>query len=166
MSELPALTYNFLSYFESFDNKNKILVEIGSGESTIYWQNRFKTIYSYDNDAEYLNIVNNKIDKTKTSLFLFDRNIFSNLDFRNHISVADYIIIDNNPNFIDRFYFCRFARQFKKDDSVIILDNGESNRRAYEYLIRNFYCKDFPGKNKKEQITVTSVFGNLREQPL
>ena len=41
---------------------------------------------------------------------------------------------------------------------MIILDNGTWNIEAYQYMFDNFFCLDFPGQNKYNEVTVTSIF--------
>jgi hypothetical protein len=156
---VPLLTFNFLDYFKKCNLKNKICVEIGSGDSTIYWSNYFKKIISYENDLEYFKNSKKKIKNiSNVELFKFDKNIFKNLNFKKNIKEADFIIIDNNPNFIKREDFCIFSKENKKKESSIILDNGTWNLNAYHYMYNNFFCRDFPGINKNNEITVTSLF--------
>lgn len=156
---IPLLTYDFLNYFEKYNLKDKICVEIGSGDSTIYWSNFFKKIISYENDLNYLNIIKEKIKNIlNVEILKLEKNIFNDINFKKNINEADVIIIDNHPAFIKRKDFCVFAKENKKEESLIILDNGTWNIDAYDYLIKNFFCLDFPGLNKENELTVTSLF--------
>ena len=83
---------------------------------------------------------------------------------KKNINDADVIIIDNDPTFINRKNFCIFAKENKKEKSVIILDNGNWNIEAYNYLIKIFFCCDFPGLNKTNELTVTSLFFEERKK--
>jgi hypothetical protein len=156
---IPLLTYDFLNYFKKYNLKNKICVEIGSGDSTVYWSNYFKKIISYENNLNYFNDVK---EKTKNILNVevlkYEKNIFNDINFKKNIYEADIIIIDNNPNYLNRKDFCVFAKENKKKESMIVLDNGTWNTDAYQYMLDNFFCQDFPGKNKSNQATVTSIF--------
>ena len=51
----PNLTNSFVSFFiNSFrDLKDKTLLEIGSGESTVYWSNYFGQVCSYEDDPQW-----------------------------------------------------------------------------------------------------------------
>lgn len=158
----PLLTYNFLNYFVNDSLKNKTLLEIGSGDSTLFWENHFAKVISYDDNSSIHNELKSKINNTKTNLNLFDRNIFNDYKFLNDVQEADHIIIDNNPNTIDRYYFCDFVKKYKKDNCSIILDNGTWNLSAYNCLLQDFFCKDFPGFNKLNELTVTTIFDEKR----
>jgi hypothetical protein len=156
---IPRLTYDFIDHFKKYDLKDKICVEIGSGNSTIYWSNYFKKIISYENDLNYFNDIKQKTkNMLNVEILKFEKNIFYDVNFKKNINEADVIIIDNNPAFIDRKNFCVFAKENKKEESLIVLDNGTWNIDAYDYLIKNFFCLDFPGINKNNKLTVTSLF--------
>jgi hypothetical protein len=156
---IPTLTYDFINYFKKYDLKDKICVEIGSGDSTFYWSNYFKKIISYENDLNYFNDIKQKTkNMLNVEILKFEKNIFYDVFFKKNIYEADVIIIDNNPAFIDRKDFCVFAKENKKEESLIVLDNGTWNIDAYDYLIKNFFCLDFPGINKNNMLTVTSLF--------
>ena len=46
----------------------------------------------------------------------------------------------------------------KNIKAQIVLDNGTWNFDAYMFLKENYYCRDFPGVNKANENTVTSLF--------
>lgn len=156
---IPLLTTNFLNHFNKSYLKDKICLEIGSGDSTIYWSKYFKKIISYEHDVLFFNKIKKETNKiSNIKIFKFKKNIFNSSTFKKHIHIADVIIIDNDPKFIDRKNFCIFAKENKKEESIIVLDNGTWNKEAYQYMFDNFFCLDFPGKNKYNELTVTSIF--------
>jgi len=157
-SPMPLLTYDFLNYFVNDSLKSKTLLEIGSGDSTLFWQTYFGKVLTYEHDPNYYNSLKDKINNNITELNLFDIHVFNDSKFRNDVNLADYIIIDNDPNYVDRYHFCKFVVENKKHNSSIILDNGTWNLSAYKYLNQYFFCKDFPGINRDNEITVTSIF--------
>jgi hypothetical protein len=93
-----------------------------------------------------------------------EKNIFNDLDFKKNINEADITIIDNNPKYIKRKDFCIFVKENKNKNGMIVLDNGTWNIDAYDYLIKNFFCLDFPGVNKENELTVTSLFFEERKK--
>jgi len=131
----PLLTYDFIDFFSKQELKDKTLVEIGAGESTLYWEEKFNRVISYEHDSVYFNKIKKELKKKTTQLNLFDRNIFSDKKFLENVKIADYIMIDNNPNYISRYNFSLYVAQNKKKISSIILDNGLWNLEAYNYLI-------------------------------
>ena len=161
---LPGMTFKFLEYFNKFNFKDKICLEIGSGDSTIYWSYHFKKVISYEHDLEWIKKIKKEyetIQRYNIKLIHYDKDIFINEKFKKNISEADCIIIDNDPYFIKRDEFCFFTKLYRKKDSLIVLDNGTWNLHAYDYMQRNFFSKDFPGaefKNENNKKTVTTLF--------
>jgi len=156
---IPKLTFSFLEYFIFLDLKNKNFLEIGAGESTLFWEKYFKTIISYEDNENYYNFLKNQINSNKTKLkFFYNTDDFLNKQFYKEIYESDYIMIDNNPNNIDRLFFCELVTNKKNPNSCIILDNGNWNVKAYNFLCKKFLVKDFYGLNKNFEQTVTSIF--------
>ena len=161
----PLLSPEFLDWIKKGNFSKSTILEIGSGESTLFFSNYFKYVHSFEDDPEWL-------DKTKKNIELvdnveinkFDNTIFNNEDFIYKISNSDVILIDNNPKNIGRHEFAYFVHHHKKKGSIIILDNGDWNIDAYEFLRSKYYCLDFLRKDKREdnQLTQTSVFFHLR----
>ena len=160
---LPLLTYDFIEYMSQKKLDDKILVEIGSGDSTLYWETKFKKVISYENNHFFYEKILKTKSKESTEIKLFDQTIFYSNNFLNDVRKADYIIIDNRPDFISRYDFSVFCKKNMKLGSSIVLDNGTWNLEAYSYLVNQFFVKDFPGKNKNSELTVTSIFEKLRD---
>ena len=163
-NKLPLLTYDFINFFSKQKLKDKTLVEIGAGESTLYWEKKFNRVISYEHDLFYFDQIKKKLKKKTTQLHLFNKYILTNKKFLENVKIADYIIIDNNPNYISRYDFSLCVTKNKKKTSSIILDNGLWNLDAYNYLRDNFFVKDFPGLNKSKELTVTSIFSVFKDQ--
>ena len=49
----PLLSKEFIDYFLKLDLKNKNLVEIGIGPSTLFWGKYFKQINGFEIDLNY-----------------------------------------------------------------------------------------------------------------
>ena len=156
----PLLTKNFIEFFIKKDLSEKVLLELGSGVSTIFWADYFKEVYSYESDPNWIQKLKNEYGIPKNvELNEVNKNtIFSDSKFLDYVKNCDYIIIDNNPNFISREYYARYVTTHKKEDSQIILDNGTWNYDAYTFLLDTFFCRDFPGVNVDNRPTVTSLF--------
>ena len=52
---IPLLTETFLNYLKKLNIKNKKYLEIGSGDSTIYFSRYFKSVSSLEHDEEWFN---------------------------------------------------------------------------------------------------------------
>lgn len=156
-SVIPRLTTSFISYLKQFDLKDEILLELGSGDSTIYFSKFFKKVISYENDMKYLNTIK-KLKLKNVSLFHLKKEIGKDKTFIKNAEKADLIIIDNDAEYISRLYFAKLFHDNKNITAVIVLDNGNWNFNAYMFLKENYYCRDFPGINKVNENTVTSLF--------
>lgn len=150
----PNLTESFLNYFLKKDLKNKTLLEIGSGNSFLFWKKIFKTVYAYEDSKEYF----------IKGMFQLDKHYENNKFLKKHIEDSDYAIIDNNPNNgITRYDFvCFLLKQINKD-IIIILDNSNWHMKAYNLLTSIYFNKDFPGLNKNKELTVTSLFETKKD---
>ena len=160
----PLLTHNFVKYFTKKDLKNKTLLELGSGLSTIFWADYFKEVYSYESDPNWIEKLKNEygIPKNVEINEVNSNTIFKDSKFLDYIKNCDYIIIDNNPDFIPREDYAQYVITHKKEDSQIILDNGEGNINAYKLLLDHFFCRDFPGTNMNNEWELTSLFFGWR----
>ena len=153
----PLLTKNFLRYFNKLKTKTKTYLEIGSGDSTIYFSKHFKKVISLENDKTFFNKMSNNKPKN-VDLKLFNKENIGNLLKTELDKKPNYVMIDNNPNYISRFDIAKFIHFNKKNDCIILLDNGTWNMQAFMFLRTNYYCMDFPGLNKYNENTVTSIF--------
>tara|TARA_R100000541_G_scaffold4223_1_gene11584 strand:+ start:746 stop:1294 length:549 start_codon:yes stop_codon:yes gene_type:complete len=156
-SVIPRLTTSFISYLKTIDLKNKTLLELGSGDSTIYFSKIFKKTISYENNTEYLNTIK-KLKLKNVNLFCLKKETGKQKRFIKHAEKADLIIIDNDAEYISRLYFAKLFYNNKNIKAQIVLDNGTWNFDAYMFLKENYYCRDFPGVNKANENTVTSLF--------
>jgi hypothetical protein len=160
----PNLSIGFLEWVKSKDFSNSTILEIGSGESTFFFTKKFKQVYSYESNIDYFNslkIQTNNIDNV--SLSLFNKNIFNNLEFKEKVIQSDVILIDNDPWFIPRHEFAYFIDLYKKKETLIILDNGDWNLEAYEFLRKKYYCHDFL-RREENLLTQTTIFFYPRER--
>jgi len=156
----PALSPDFLNWIKENNFLNKSILEIGSGESTLFFSQYFHQVYSFEDDEKWIKKMKLNLLPSNVDLQLFDNNIFQNLTFKEKVFKSDVILIDNNCNNIPREDFAFFIHKNKNPNSIIVLDNGEWNYYAYEFLRSHYYCYDFLRKDKREEnsLTQTTVF--------
>ena len=157
IKDKPLLTKPFLNYFKTVDNKDKTYLEIGSGYSTLYFAKYFKKVVSFENDKKWFNKIKKQKPKN-VDLKLFNKKNIGDLLIKELDKKPDYVMIDNDPSYINRFDFAKFVDENKKNDFVILLDNGLWNLDAFNYLRQRYLCLDFFGKRYDDKVSVTSVF--------
>lgn len=50
---IPCYTYSAIEYINQLNLKDKIIIEYGSGSSTIYWASRCKKLISIEDDLDW-----------------------------------------------------------------------------------------------------------------
>jgi len=152
----PLLTKPFLDYLTKVKTNNKTLLEIGSGNSTVFFENIFRKVISLEDNQIWYDKVFKKCKKADLIMFN-QKNIYPTLnDCLNRR--PHYILIDNDPTNISRLDLAEFVHLNKDYGSMIILDNGEKNLEAYSLLKSNYYCLDFVGQRYDKKTSVTSLF--------
>lgn len=167
MNENPRLSKEFLDWITQQNCSEKVILEIGAGKSTTFFSKFFKEVYTFEDNLEWFENVKTDIKNTNATninlFFLEKENVFKK-EFKDIIKKSDYFLIDNQPNNVTkltRFDFAKLFHTYKNPDSIIILDNGEWNLDAYEYLRNRYYCIDFP-RMQDDMMTETTIFFKLR----
>ena len=155
----PLLTKPFLKFFKKLKTKNKTYLEIGSGNSTLYFSKHFKRVISLEDDRTWFDKINNNKPEN-VELHLFSKNNINNLLKTKLAEKPDYIMIDNNPHYISRLEIANLVHFNKQNNCIIILDNGPWNLPAFSFLRDNYFNLDFVGKRYDDEISTTSIFFN------
>ena len=155
----PLLTNNFLDYFLKLNLKDKTFLEIGAGDSTIFFSKIFKKMASFEDDETIFNNLK-KLNMSNVRMFLFNDTNIENLLVPCLYESSLIILIDNNPNKTTRIKVAKLVHKHIKKDAIIILDNGEKNLDAYWFLKSRYYCLDFPGKRYDNTYSLTTMFFN------
>lgn len=164
----PILSDGFVNWIDSNNFEDKIILELGSGYSTLFFSKKFKCVYSFENDAYWRSLIQTELDKSNiknVNILELKNDIIANELFIELVKVADVFLIDNNPNILSREKLVYFIEANKKNKSIIILDNGEWHLDSYEFLRKNYYCLDFLRYDRKK-LTQTSVFFHKRNSSL
>ena len=154
----PLLAPEFLDWVKNQNFNDSIILELGSGASTFFFSKFFKQVISYESRENFYNsiLIDIKFNNiTNIDLYFQTPNLFSDLSFIDRIKLADVILIDND--YIPRINMAQIVNDFKKENSIIVLDNGTRNMYAYQFLKDNYYSIDFL-REDEDGITETSVF--------
>lgn len=135
---IPWVTYSFIDFIKERLNKQHVVFEFGSGNSTFFYAKYAQSVFSVEHDKTWLN----KIVQTKPQNSTM---IFSELE-----SGGDYckkpLTLDNKFSLIivdgrDRVNCCKQAVGALLDDGVIVLDDSE--RPVYKEGIEFLLNKGF-----------------------
>ena len=122
-------TYPAIEYIRQLDFTDKAVFEYGSGNSTLFWQNRCREVIATEDNEEWYNRIKTKLpDDVKYNL-LVDQDAYVN-SINNYETQFDIIVIDGSHR-----YQCAGAALNKlKDDGIIILDNSDWYEKTSERL--------------------------------
>ena len=115
-------SYPAIDYLETLDFKNIIVLEFGSGQSTLWWQQRCLKISSFENDKKWFDHIQKHIN-INNSLNLIQNNKLSN----QQLSIVksekfDVLIIDGS---YDRFEALNLSINYLSEKGIVIIDNSE-----------------------------------------
>ena len=150
---LPWFTYSSIEYLNQLDLSKLTMLEWGAGNSSIFFSNRVKEIYSIEHDKEWYNNVKDKAIKNQT-LFLENKSYASlPLDLNRQF---DIILIDG----IKRDECTMSSLKILKTGGIIILDNSDRYPNLAKILRDNDLLEvDFHGFGPINDYTwTTSIF--------
>lgn len=155
VEQLPLLTWSFLDFLRTLDIYDKHLVELGSGNSTLYLSKVFKSVTSFETNEKWFNELHPKVSKNVKLNHISEHNLI-NLDYA--FSKNDWLLVD----------FAGHRSQFIKNlfdtastiPSQIILDNADWYRNGAEILINNGFVElpFFGFKSGQTHLSYTSLF--------
>ena len=126
---IPWLTYSFIDFIETRSDcfSSKDLFEYGAGNSTLYFSNYFKSVYSVEHDKSWYN----KLSETAPNN---SKIFYSQLDYNEVYSKFiskfnksfDFIVVDGR----DRVNCIKNSVGCLKDDGCLVLDDSE--RSSYQ----------------------------------
>jgi len=167
----PLLTKTFLKFFLNLKLSDKTYLEIGSGDSTIFFSKVFKHVIAFEDDLSWFLSLQKKTLENTTLEFFKKETVFETcipctgvsnklIKYLNQPNLI--VMIDNHPGRVSRLKFAEFIDKHKQKDTVIILDNGDKadNFEATAFLKSKYYCLDFPGKYFDGSFGLTSIFFN------
>jgi hypothetical protein len=120
---IPWVTYSFIKFSESYLSQNHEIFEFGSGNSTLYYSKKVKSVYSVEHDLIWYNkLLTNKPDNVTL--------VYKNLDESYEESINesertfDLIIIDGRR----RINCIEKSIKYLKPFGLIVLDDSEREK--------------------------------------
>ena len=152
----PLLTSSFLDWFETQKWNKLKLLELGSGNSTLYFSKFFESITSYETDQSWFDkliikkLTNVNLIKVDSIIKNFEDNNLKNLDN------FDVILLDAGEN---RAKLTRWIINHNYK-GIIFFDNSEWYRNGAKILSDRGYTEIpfFGFKSGEESISCSSIF--------
>jgi hypothetical protein len=149
----PLLTWPFVDFLESLDTSELSMLEFGSGQSTLYFQQRFRKLTSIETNPQWHQRLAASIDQSKTTYLLMDEAAVIAGAWRG--ADADFALIDCACN---RFAVAR--QLIALPVPVIVLDNADWHPNTAR-LVRDAGYFEIPFwglKNGEDWESCTSLF--------
>lgn len=159
----PHLVPRAIKFIESKLNKEAMILELGSGSSTIWFARRVKNVISYEHDINFFNILSSLLD------FFFIKNVeliyspyYPIKGIRERNEKFDIILVDGRG----RVKNTRSTVKYLKSGGYFILDDSNRNRyRPARALLnsKNWPCYDFKieEENPFNLVFMTSIWRSL-----
>lgn len=117
---IPWYTYPAIEYLTSFDFRDCDVFEFGSGNSSLFWASRARSVVSVENNQEWFEVVNHTKQQNQLIIYRADETGYvTALPEQNKL--FEIVVIDGNwrkPCTIE-------AMNCLKDDGMIVLDNSD-----------------------------------------
>ncbi len=154
---IPWYTYPFIDFLNGIDLKKKTIFEYGSGNSSLYFARRSKSVTTIDdNEAWYEQVRRNNFKNLKC-YYINPKEKYVN-SVRNENKKYDLIIIDG----VYRLACAEASIKYLKKGGFIILDNSDWYRKTAKYIrSKGFNQIDFSGFGPINYYSwTTSIFLN------
>ncbi len=151
---IPWFTYSAIDYLDQLDYSGKTMLEWGSGNSSLFFGQRVKKLFSIEHNEEWFNLVKSHNIQNQ-ELFLADKLRYA--DYPKKFNQRfDVILIDG----IERQSCGSTALDILTDNALIILDNSDRHPDISQiFRNRNLIQVDFHGLGPINNYTwTTSIF--------
>lgn len=151
---IPWFTYPAIDYLDQLDLSDKVMLEWGAGNSSLFFSSRVKEIFSVEHNEEWLKKVKSFGLKNQNIVFAEQAHY---ADFPKSFQRSfDIILIDG----IERNDCATTTLKLIKSDGLIILDNSDRHDDIAKILRdNNFIQIDFHGFGPINNYTwTTSIF--------
>lgn len=140
---IPWYTYPAIEYLNSFDFSQCNVFEFGSGNSSLYWSSRSKSVFSVEDNKDWFEMVNNGKNSNHNLVYCAEESEYV-AALANQGRKFDIIIIDGNH----RLKCTSEAINALDSDGLILLDNSDRiiEKECGRLLRSNGYIQmDFSG---------------------
>lgn len=153
---VPLLTWPFLDLVESLDFSGQSLLELGAGNSTLWFQKRFQRVRSFETNADWVKLLRTKV-AANVELTLVDLQALegAQVDYQGE----DMVLVDfagHRSRFLARF----LSGLAERRPPAIVLDNADWYRNGAAILAQHGYQElPFHGfKCGQSYLSCTSLF--------
>ncbi|MFH0734048.1 MAG: FkbM family methyltransferase [bacterium] len=142
---IPWLTYSFIKFIQNRLNNSLTVFEYGSGNSTLWFASKIKSIISVENDKNWYESVKTKIPSNAKIIYraLEYHGSYAE-EISKHYQKFNIIIIDGR----DRNYCATLSPDYLTEDGVVFFDNADLSNylEGVNFLISKGFKKiDFWG---------------------
>lgn len=153
-SPVPWITYPAIEYLEGLDLSSYDVLEVGSGNSTLYWSQHAKSVMTIENDEEWAKKLTPKLGNNAQIQFTPSEEGYiqaiSELD-----SIFDIILIDG----LHRSACAQHALSKLREGGLLILDDADRYPDLTRLLREHSLLQvDFAGFNPINSYTKTTTF--------
>lgn len=162
---IPWYSYPAIEYLKQLDLKDRTVFEYGSGNSTLFWASRCKSVVSVEDSEEWYKKLVERVPTNVDYLLLTEKHEYVRAIERYSLQF-DIIVVDGSH----RFDCATVARPRLRDDGLFILDNSDWLERTSQFLRDSDLIEvDMSGFGPINPYTWTTSFyftRNVRLQPL
>lgn len=153
----PLLTLPFLDFLSCLDLSNETIVELGAGQSTLYFQERYKAVHSYETSLDWIELLKARLRPNVQLQLETTINLEAcRIDLPEH----DWLLIDFAGKRTAFIHNLLRSKPTELLPNYIVLDNAEWYRKGAGLLIACGYTEvPFVGLKSSQTFTsVTSLF--------
>lgn len=161
---MPWYTHPFLDELATWDLKEKVVLEIGMGASSIWWNNKVEWLTAIDTNQEWYYTVIDKLDFSKgTSYLPIEGKLIDAMVNLLDLSTYDIAVIDCDPvEYRDKC--AQAALLYLKPGGKLIIDNWDQPsvwvpNEETRKLLAPYDCKIYKQPNHPDWQTAVFTIG-------
>lgn len=131
---IPWYSYPAIEYIKGIDFSEKTVFEYGSGNSTLFWAKRAKSVVAVESSKEWYELIHSKMPENVDYIFSDSEKGYISSISNHKISKFDVIIVDG---YYDRIACVHAALPHLSDNGILILDNSERYNQECTKTLRD-----------------------------